>query len=201
MVKFAGYVRFPLVGTLVLPQVISLAISLAIYLALGLSGVAQAQQNDLDVSIAPVENGVEFVLTNNTGSPISLLRWETPLESELTQDVFYITESDGGNRSVHSTPATFSGRLFKRPDPIPSDFIEIEAGQSVSAVVNLADYYQLAGEGSHQVSFHGEFQIQGQRSHWRNHWRRCAQKIGQRYHAITTIVIKVLILYTSAQSL
>ena len=103
-----------------------------------------AQSEDLDVSITPVENGVEFVLTNNGQTPISLLRWETPLESELTQDVFYVTQSDGGNRSVHAKGATFSGRLFKRASPQASDFIDIAPGQSISSVVSIADYYQLS---------------------------------------------------------
>lgn len=139
--------------------------SLLVWLTFFLSPAVMAQSDDLladdlAVSIRPADNGLEFVLTNNTGAPISLLRWETPLEAELTQDVFYVTQSDGGNRDVYAKPATFSGRLFKRGEPEPEDFINIAVGQSVSAVVQLADYYQLSDEGSYQVSFHGEFHMQ-----------------------------------------
>ncbi len=144
---------------------ISIRFLLLIWLTFFLAPVVMAQSggllaDDLSVSIKPADNGVEFVLTNNTGAPVSLLRWETPLEAELTQDVFHVTQSDGGNRNVYAKPAMFSGKLFKRGEPGPEDFINIAVGQSVSAVVQLADYYQLSDEGGYQVSFHGEFHMQ-----------------------------------------
>lgn len=158
MVKLLGSVRATLSGC----RIRSLARRIAVSGALVFASAGMAQESELAVSITPAENGVEFVLTNTSDSPLRLLRWETPLESELTQDMFVITESDGANPSVYAKRATFSGRLFKRPNPLPSDFIDIEAGQSVSAVVNLADHYQLDVEGSHQVRFNGVLRIQGQ---------------------------------------
>ena len=121
---------------------------------------AMAQQGDLDVSIRPVENGVEFTLINTGQKSMSVLRWETPLESELTGDVFVVTPTDGGNRDLHARPATFSGRLFKRAAPQPSDFINIAAGETITKFVPLADYYQLKSDGGHHVSFSGVFQFE-----------------------------------------
>jgi len=119
-----------------------------------------ADQGDLEVVIRPVDNGVEFVLTNNSADDISLLRWETPLEPELTQDVFTVSQSDGKNKSMHAERAMFSGRLIRRSNPQPQDFITIAAGESRSATVPLADYYQLSGQGMHYVSFRGVFNFQ-----------------------------------------
>lgn len=121
-----------------------------------------AEQSDLDVSIRPVEHGVEFVLTNTSATDLSLLRWETPLEAELTQDVFVVSRDDGSNPSLHPDRALFSGRLIKRDNPGPDDFIKIAAGESKTAFVALADYYELKSAGSFHVSFGGEFQIEPQ---------------------------------------
>lgn len=125
-----------------------------------LPATALAQPDKLDVALHPADNGVEFVLTNTGSETVTLLTWETPLESELSQDMFVITPGDGGNRNLYSRPALFSGRLFKRGQPTAKDFIEIGAGQSVSAVVPLAHYYQLLKQGNYHVSFRGELQLQ-----------------------------------------
>ena len=94
---------------------------LSLHAAFFLAPAVMAEQSDLQVSIQPVENGVEFVLTNTSTEAVSFLSWETPLESELTQDIFVITPSDGGNRNLYARPAVFSGKLFKRGDPRPKD--------------------------------------------------------------------------------
>jgi len=118
------------------------------------------EQGDLAVAILPADNGVEFVLTNTSAEDISLLSWETPLEGELTQDVFSVSHSDEKNKSLHPDRAMFSGRLIRRPDPQPKDFITIAAGESRSAIIPLADYYQLSAQGMHYVSFRGVFSFQ-----------------------------------------
>ncbi len=129
-------------------------------LAPAFSPLFAADQGDLDVTIHPSVNGVEFVLTNNSSDDVSVLRWETPLESELTQDVFAISHSNGKNESLHAERAMFSGRLIRRTKPQPEDFITIAAGESRSAIVPLADYYQLSDAGMHYVSFRGVFSFQ-----------------------------------------
>jgi len=123
----------------------------------GLTAAFAVEQGELAVAILPADNGVEFVLTNNSADDISLLRWETPLEGELTQDVFSVAHSVGKNNSLHPDRAMFSGRLIRRTDPQPQDFITIAAGESRSATVRLADYYQLSDQGMHYVSFRGVF--------------------------------------------
>ncbi len=120
--------------------------------------VTFAQQAELSASLQSSDNGVLFVLRNNTADTLSVLRWETPLESELTQDVFDVVSSNYANR------ARYSGRLIKRGKPEPQDYLRIKAGESVSAVVSLAEYYQIAGDGQHNVSFNGEFEVHKQAS-------------------------------------
>ncbi len=120
--------------------------------------VTLAQQTELNVSLLPSDNGVLFVLRNDSKDTLSVLRWETPLESELTQDVFDVASNSYVNR------ARYSGRLIKRGKPEPQDYIRIKAGESVSAVVPLAEYYQIADDGLYSVSFNGEFEVHAQAS-------------------------------------
>jgi len=114
----------------------------------------------LSVVISPVNKGVEFVLTNDSAASISVLSWGTPFEQELTQDLFDVSASDGGNKSIFSDRALFSGRLIRRGNPQIEDFISLASGQSRSVIIPLADYYQLTDHGPHHVSFRGVFYLQ-----------------------------------------
>ena len=134
-----------------------IGILFTVIVATGFSAAFGAEQGDLAVTIQAADNGVEFTLTNNSENSISLLRWETPFEGELTQDVFAVSAADGKNKSLHSERAMFSGRLIRRKNPGPADFIKIAAGESRSATVPLAHYYQLSDQGMHYVNFRGVF--------------------------------------------
>ena len=113
----------------------------------------------LSVKLIAQENGVQFVLSNSGDTDVSVLTWETPLEAELTQDVFHLTSSTNGKPNVFGERARYSGRLIKRGHPQAKDFVTVKAGDSVSSVVALSDYY-LVGDGVHSVTYAGEMVIQ-----------------------------------------
>lgn len=139
-----------------------LALLLAGLTSTGALAQDATRNSALSVAISPVENGVEFVLTNNGAETISVLGWETPFEQELTQDLFDVSASDGDNKSIFSDRALFSGRLIRRGRPQIEDFISLVPGQSMSATIPLADYYQLTDYGQHHVSFRGVFFLQNE---------------------------------------
>ena len=121
---------------------------------------AVAGKNDsLSVDLVPKDNGVQFVLSNNGDVDVSVLTWETPLEAELTQDVFHLTADINGKPNVFGNRAQYSGRLIKRSHPAAKDFVTVKAGESVSTTIALSDYYRI-GDGAHRVSFAGEMVIQ-----------------------------------------
>ena len=65
----------------------------------GVHAVAGINES-LSVELIAQDNGVQFVLSNNGDTDVSVLTWETPLEAELTQDVFHLTSSTNGKPNV-----------------------------------------------------------------------------------------------------
>ncbi len=133
-----------------------LGIGLITVLLALITPAAIAQQAALNSSLQPADNGVHFILSNNSTETLSVLRWDTPFEAELSQDVFTIVT---GNSSLPSH-ASYSGRLVKRGKPQPHDFISIKPGTSISTQIPLTDYYRIADGGTYRVSFSGTIELQ-----------------------------------------
>ena len=116
---------------------------------------ADAVERSLSVHLSAGEalGEVVFELRNGGTGSVSVLRSDTPLGERLEADVFDIRDArataSGGER------ATYLGRLYKRPPPTPADFVEIAPGESLSAVVDLARYYDVPAAGDYRVDFHG----------------------------------------------
>lgn len=100
----------------------------------------------LDISLSAVDGGdaVSFSLTNTGQQTLSVLLWDTPLEPQLSSDVFSV-----GN-------AVYKGRHIKRAAPLASDYIVLDPGQSVSTTVALNQYYDIQSHSDYQVSYNGE---------------------------------------------
>lgn len=90
------------------------------------------------------EVAVTFSLTNTGDEAISVLRWETPLRG-LTNDLFVVTRN--GER------VPYIGRLVKWAAPTDDDYILIEPGQTVSAVIDLSSAYDMSATGNYSVRF------------------------------------------------
>ncbi len=121
------------------------------------TSVASAQQGYLAVELQPQGNGVLFTVTNTSSQPVSVLRWDTPLDSELTDDVFKVVAA---SKQSAQTSATYSGRLIKRGTPLPEDFITINAGENHSTQIDISRYYQIKEKDTYSVSYNGTLQVQ-----------------------------------------
>jgi peptidyl-Lys metalloendopeptidase len=85
-----------------------------------------------------------FELTNNTKKPIHILKWNTPLEG-LKSDCLHVLKN--------GKTIAYDGRLVKRGQPKPKDFILLEPGKSISAKVDIGEVYDMAKARKVKVNF------------------------------------------------
>jgi heat shock protein HslJ len=85
-----------------------------------------------------------FTLTNISSDGFYVLKWFTPLEG-LAGDIFRV-ERDGAE-------LPYRGKLVKRGPPIAEDYVWLEAGESVSAEVDLAEGYEFSQAGQYTIQF------------------------------------------------
>lgn len=93
---------------------------------------------------------VRYSISNTGDTSVLVLRWQTALNG-VDDDLFRVTR-DG-------TPSTFVGRHFKRGLPQPTDYIEIAAGETKSAVVDLTTYYDMRTTGQYSVAVDTDLQF------------------------------------------
>jgi hypothetical protein len=92
---------------------------------------------------------IRFTLENTTNAPIQVLRWNTPLEG--WKGTIFKVEFQGFDRP-------YQGPMFKRGEPGREDYVEIPAGEAVSAVVDLSQVYEMKDAGPYQVKVTGSVQ-------------------------------------------
>ena len=85
-----------------------------------------------------------FELTNHTKKPVHILKWNTPLEG-LKSDCLHVLKN--------GKAVAYDGRLVKRGQPKPEDFLTLAPGKSVSAKVDISEAYSLANSGHVNVNY------------------------------------------------
>lgn len=111
----------------------------------------ESQESDLTAKIdvpTSLNSGVivtaVFALTNTSSDGFYVLKWFTPLEG-IAGDIFRV-ERDGAE-------LPYRGKLVKRGPPISEDYVWLEAGESVSAEVDLAEGYDFSQAGQYTIQF------------------------------------------------
>jgi peptidyl-Lys metalloendopeptidase len=87
---------------------------------------------------------VTVTLSNTTEHTVRILKWFTPVYG-VEEPLFAVTR-DG-------QPVSYTGAIYKRPNATGRDYISLRAGQSLTSVVNLGDYYDLSQSGKYVVSY------------------------------------------------
>jgi peptidyl-Lys metalloendopeptidase len=87
---------------------------------------------------------LRFTLHNGADRPLYFLSWYTPFEG-LAGEIFSV-ERNG-------EPVPYEGILAKRGEPEKGDYVAIEVGKDVSALVNLAEGYDLSMAGEYKIIF------------------------------------------------
>ena len=113
---------------------------------------AGGSKGSLQVDIAfkqEVHNGADDVLVDvtitNTGKGAArILRWFTALDG--VEESLFEVKVDGHD-------VEYIGRHYKRPEPTDKDYIVIQPGRSVTATVDIADYYDMTATGYYTVRY------------------------------------------------
>ncbi len=122
---------------------------------IALAGSAAAR--GLEARIEPITDKsamgtgqVRYSITNTGDTSVLVLRWQTALNG-VDDDLFRVTRD--GSRSM------YVGRHYKRGLPQPTDYIEIAAGETKSAVVDLTTYYDMRTAGQYSVAVDTDLQF------------------------------------------
>ena len=117
------------------------------------SSTALANPLELTVGLGAEANEVSVTLNNTGKQPLSILRWDTPFEKTLSHSVFQISLSEKALPFTNQAP--YIGRHVKRRSPLGDSYFVLKAGESKTATVNLARYYQIDSATIHSVRFNG----------------------------------------------
>ncbi len=140
-----------------------LAASLACGLLFACEAVTETIQNDpaasenkelvgkLSAGIRPVENRliegqsleVSFYLNNGTDAAIEVLPWATPLEVNISADLFAVMKDD------EALP--YVGRVVKRKAATAEDYITLESGEQLETTLNLSQAYDVSAAGDYRI--------------------------------------------------
>ena len=110
---------------------------------------------ELAAGEAPGE--VIFSLHNEGEASVAVLRSDTPLEATLAVDAFEVRSATAKVGSPEAARALYTGTVFKRAEPTAADFVTIAPGESVSALIDLESYYDVATAGTYRIDYRGEF--------------------------------------------
>jgi len=89
----------------------------------------------------PIE--VTFSIRNSGATAYQILRWETPLEDEVTD--FLIVEHDGRR-------LRYDGRHVKRGEPHDQDYEVVGPGETLSRKVDISRSYPVSAPGSYRAT-------------------------------------------------
>ena len=129
------------------------ALLFALLAALLITSVAGAAPKDGAVVSLSVDQGdfastqdvlVTVTVSNPTRHTVRVLKWFTPAEG--VEEPLFAVMRDG-------QAVSYTGPLYKRPAATGQDYISLQAGESISATVNLGEYYDLSQSGVYEVFY------------------------------------------------
>ncbi len=94
---------------------------------------------------------VNIVLTNNSDKSLKILKWNTPLETTLSANIFDV--------SVDNKKMRYKGRLVKRGKPTEEDYIIFQAKESKTVSLDLSKYYKMDEKGIYSLIFKGNIKF------------------------------------------
>ena len=112
----------------------------------------------LEVQIGSTQRGlreangeVTVMITNNSSEATRIERWNTPVGG-LLDDLFVVT--------MNGEEVGYTGVHAKWGNPGKGDWIEFDAGQTMTAVVKLSDHYDMYKTGNYSVQFSAHRQVE-----------------------------------------
>jgi len=87
---------------------------------------------------------VDVSITNTGKGAARILRWFTALNG-VEESLFDVR--------VDAREVEYVSRHYKRPEPTDKDYVVIQPGRTVTATVDLADYYDMSATGMYSVRY------------------------------------------------
>ncbi|HKI06563.1 MAG TPA: protease [Thermoanaerobaculia bacterium] len=133
-----------------------LALALAAVFSAHCTKAAVSNAQPFDCRLDPVNPltaggpvAIRFRLTNRTDAPVWILRWNTPFEG--WRGTLFTVSHDG-------VEIPYQGPMVKRGDPGREEYVEVPAGESTSATVDLSEVYEIRQPGLYEVTVTGALQ-------------------------------------------
>lgn len=102
---------------------------------------------EIDVKLADLSEGkLRVTMTNTSDSPISLLRYQTPLDS--LENSLFLVEKPGDGEEIQ-----YIGRLALRVGPFEENWLTLKGHQSLMTEVDLTKNYAMYEGGKYSVKF------------------------------------------------
>ncbi len=92
------------------------------------------------------EISVKFTVTNTSEQHHSFCKWQTPLEKDLTANIFEIVYKESRLR--------YMGKMVKR-STLTGDSITINSGESVSQSIIISNAYPMEKPGTYTIKYTG----------------------------------------------
>lgn len=127
--------------------------ALVLIVALMITSAASAAPKDgptIQLSVAQDEFDatqdvlVSVTISNPTKHTVRVLKWFTPVDG-FEEPLFFVLR-DG-------EPVAYTGAIYKRPAATGKDYISLKAGESITSVVNLGEFYDLSVSGQYEVTY------------------------------------------------
>lgn len=85
---------------------------------------------------------LKYTISNTSDKSITILKWNTPIEG-INANIFNILSDD--------IPVLYTGKLIKRGNPRPEDYVTIKPNEVISGEVNLEDAYYISKSGDYSI--------------------------------------------------
>ncbi len=92
---------------------------------------------------------VNFSVTNDSGSPVRLLKWATPFE-EVGENLFAV--------GLNGEEVRYIGKMYKRGTPQAKDYLTLAPGETRSQAVELSSLYEMSRPGEYTVQYRAHMQ-------------------------------------------
>lgn len=87
---------------------------------------------------------ITVTISNPTNHSVRILKWFTPRDG-VEEAIFRV--------NLSGKPVSYTGALYKRPAATGNDYITLKAGESITNIVNIGEYYDLSSTGQYEIYY------------------------------------------------
>jgi len=133
-----------------LQSLVIIAVLTALLMVVGVVGAAPKDGPLVNLSASKSEFSasqdvlVTVTISNPANNSVRILKWFTPADG--VEEPLFSVKRNGESVS-------YTGAIYKRPPATGQDYITLKAGESITRVVNLGEYYDLSTSGQYEIFY------------------------------------------------